>query len=62
MARAEIRRNPDTLEGDGLAIGRPGARLGAWSRSRCWLICWLILFFGGLAVFLGWLGIAGHLN
>lgn len=61
MARAELRRNPDTMEGDGLAIG--GLVLG-WSMVAISVIGILlvVLFFGGLAVFLGWLGATGQLN
>ncbi len=48
MARAEIRRNPETLEGDGLAIA--GLVLG-WAMLICSILLVLaaILFFGGLA-------------
>ena len=51
MARAELRRNPDTMEGDGMAIA--GLVLG-WSLIICSLLIVLaiILFFGGLAAFL----------
>ena len=51
MARAEIRRNPDTLEGDGLAIA--GLVLG-WAMLICSILLILaaILFFGGLATIL----------
>ncbi len=61
MARAELRRNPDTMEGDGLAIG--GLVLG-WTMVAITLVGILLifLFFGGLAVFLGWLGATGQLN
>jgi len=61
MARAEIRRNPDTMEGDGLAVG--GLVLG-WTMIALSLIGLLlvVLFFGGLAVLLGWLGMTGQLN
>jgi hypothetical protein len=51
MARAEIRRSPDTMEGDGLAIA--GLVLGwtvlALSILTIIFIVVLILFFGGLA-------------
>jgi len=61
MARAEIRRNLDTMEGDGLAIG--GLVLG-WTMIALSLIGLLlvVLFFGGLAMLLGWLGMTGQLN
>jgi hypothetical protein len=54
MARAEIRRAPDRLDGDGFAIG--GLILG-WTQivlSLLFLIL-LFMFFGGLAAFLAWL-------
>ena len=61
MARAEIRRNAETMEGDGLAIG--GLVLG-WSMVALSIIglIMVVLFFGGLAVLLGWLGATGQLN
>ena len=61
MARAEIARNPDTMEGDGLAVG--GLVLG-WSMVVLSFIglMLVILFFGGIAVLLGWLGLSGQLN
>lgn len=61
MARAEIARNPETMEGDGLAVG--GLVLG-WSMVVLSFIglMLVILFFGGIAVLLGWLGLSGHLN
>ncbi|MBB4132600.1 MULTISPECIES: DUF4190 domain-containing protein [unclassified Xanthomonas] len=48
LARAEIRRNPQGLDGDGLAIG--GLILG-WLAVATWLaaIGIFILFFGGMA-------------
>lgn len=51
MARAEIRRNSDTLEGDGLAIA--GLVLG-WSMLVLSILAVLaiVLFFGGLAAVL----------
>ena len=61
MARAEIRRSPNTTEGDGLAI--TGLVLG-WAMviiSALSLLL-LILFFGSIAVLLGYLGLNGHLN
>ena len=60
MARAEIRRNPDTMDGDGLAIA--GLVLG-WSLVVISLLTILavVMFFGGLAVLLGALGMSGQL-
>ncbi len=54
MARAEIARNQETMEGDGLAVG--GLVLG-WSMLVLSFIglMLVILFFGGIAVLLGWL-------
>ena len=51
MARAEIRRNPDTMEGDGMAIG--GLVMG-WAMVifSVLVLFAVILFFGGLAAFL----------
>ena len=61
MARAEIRRNPDTLEGDGLAIG--GLVLG-WSCVALGIafVVMLVFVVGGLAILLGWLGLSGYLH
>ena len=51
MARAEIRRNMDTMEGDGIAIA--GLVLGWLSIGLTVLAIFaVILFFGGLAAFL----------
>ena len=60
MARAEIRRSPETMDGDGLAIA--GLVLG-WSLVVITLLTILtvVLFFGGLAVLLGALGMSGQL-
>jgi hypothetical protein len=61
MARAEIRREAETVEGDGLAIG--GLVLGYTMVALSLLIILLIvLMFGGLAVFLAWMGASGNLN
>lgn len=59
MARAEIRRNPATMEGDGLAIA--GLVLG-WTLIVISVLSVLavLLFFGGLAVLLGALGMSGQ--
>lgn len=48
MARAEIRREPERLEGDGMAIA--GLILG-WLAVALWVVGVLcfVLFFGGLA-------------
>ena len=60
MARAEIRRSPDTMDGDGLAVA--GLVLG-WVMILISILAILavILFFGGLAVLLGFLGLSGQL-
>jgi len=61
MARAEIRRAPDSVEGDGLAI--TGLVLGWASVIISLLVIMLfVLFFGGIAVLLGWLGFTGQLH
>jgi len=61
MARAEIRRNPDTMEGDGLAVA--GLLLG-WIMVAFAVIGLLliILFFGGILAFIAALGASGHLH
>jgi hypothetical protein len=48
MARAEIRREPQRLEGDGLALA--GLVMG-WLSVALWILAVLVfvLFFGGLA-------------
>jgi len=61
MARAEIRRNPEGLEGDGLALAGLILGYGAFALTL-FLIILAVLFFGGLAVLLAWLGLAGHLG
>ncbi|AJQ83269.1 DUF4190 domain-containing protein [Xanthomonas oryzae pv. oryzae] len=47
LARAEIRRNPQELDGDGLAIG--GLIMG-WLAVALWVvgIAFFLLFFGGI--------------
>ena len=54
MARSEIRRNPDTMEGDGLAIA--GLIMGWAVIGLCVLFVILVIiaivFFGGLAAVL----------
>ncbi|MBN8262845.1 MAG: DUF4190 domain-containing protein [Xanthomonadales bacterium] len=55
MARSEIRRAPDRLEGDGLAIA--GLVLGYLSIALAVLLVFAVfLFFGGLAAFLAFAG------
>ena len=60
MARAEIRRSNGGLDGDGLAIA--GLVLG-WVMIAFSILAILavVLFFGGLAVLLGFLGLSGSL-
>ena len=61
MARAEIRREPERLEGDGFAVA--GLILGYSLLIVCVLtVALVVMFFGGLAVLLGWLGLSGHLG
>jgi hypothetical protein len=61
MARAEIRRNADTQEGDGLALA--GLVMGwAMVALSVLAVVAIFLFFGGLAIFLAWAGASGHLN
>ena len=61
MARKEISRNPDTQEGDGLAIG--GLVLG-WSMIGLSVLVFLMimLFFGGLLAVIAGAGASGNLN
>ena len=61
MARAEIRRNPETMEGDGLALA--GLVLG-WLMVGLTVIGILIviLFFGSILAFIAALGASGHLH
>ncbi|MCX7043707.1 MAG: DUF4190 domain-containing protein [Gammaproteobacteria bacterium] len=61
MARAEIRRSAGTMEGDGLAVA--GLVLGYAMVVISFIgLMLILLFFGGLAVLLGWLGMNGQLN
>ncbi len=61
MARSEIRRSSGTMEGDGLAVA--GLVLGYAMVVISFIgLMLIILFFGGLAVFLGYLGMNGQLN
>jgi small-conductance mechanosensitive channel len=61
MARAEIRRNQETQEGDGLAIA--GLIMG-WGMVALSILAVLaiFLFFGGIAIFLAWMGATGNLH
>ena len=60
MARSEIRRSNGALDGDGLAIA--GLALGWINVVLCVLtVVAVVLFFGGLAVLLGVLGMSGRL-
>jgi hypothetical protein len=61
MARAEIRRAPDQVEGAGLAL--TGLILG-WSLVAIVVLAILvaILFLGGVAALVGWLGLSGQLH
>ena len=60
LARAEIRRNATTMDGDGLAVA--GLVLG-WSMVILSVLSLLavVLFFGGLAVLLAAVGLSGNL-
>jgi hypothetical protein len=59
MARAEIRRNPDTIEGDAWALA--GLVLGWLSVIVTVVgILFLILFFGGMAAAIAALGFAAQ--
>ena len=61
MARAEIRRNADTQEGDGLAIAGLIMGWGMVALSVLAVVA-IFMFFGGLALFLAWAGSSGQLN
>ena len=61
MARAEIRRNADTQEGDGMAIAGLIMGWGMVALSVLAVVA-IFLFFGGLALFLAWMGASGNLN
>lgn len=59
MARAEIRRSANTLDGDGLAVG--GLVLGYLHLAIILLIVFVIfMFLGGLAFFAALAHHAGH--
>ena len=60
MARKEIRNSGGSLAGDGMAIA--GLVLGWINVILCVLaVLAVVLFFGGLAVLLGFLGLSGQL-
>ena len=61
MARGEIRRSAGTIDGDGYAIA--GLVLG-WGSVIVSIVGVLlvVVFFGGIAVLLGWLGLSGQLG
>lgn len=61
MARSEIRRSAGTVDGDGLAIA--GLVLG-WGSVVVTVIGILlaVMFFGGIAALLAWLGLSGQLG
>ena len=61
MARAEIRRSPETLDGDGMAVA--GLVLG-WAMLIFSILCVLmvILFFGSIFALLAALGISGAMH
>ncbi len=61
MARGEIRRSAGTINGDGYAIA--GLVLG-WGSVIVSIIGVLlvVMFFGGIAALLGWLGLSGQLG
>ena len=61
LARAELRRNLGTQEGDGLAV--IGLILG-WAMVALSVIGLIIVivFLGGLAAILAWLGMTGQLK
>jgi hypothetical protein len=61
MARSEIRRSAGTVDGNGLAIA--GLVLG-WGSVVVTVIGILlaVMFFGGIAALLAWLGLSGQLG
>jgi hypothetical protein len=61
LARAEIRRNPEGMDGDGMAIA--GLVLG-WSVIvfSVLVVLAVIFFFGSLAVLLGAAGLSGFMS
>ncbi len=61
MARGEIRRSAGAINGDGFAIA--GLVLG-WGSVIVSIVGVLlvVMFFGGIAALLGWLGLSGQLG
>lgn len=61
MARGEIRRSAGAIDGDGLAIA--GLVLG-WGSVVVAILSVLlaVVFFGGIAALLAWLGLSGQLG
>ena len=61
MARGEIRRSAGAIDGNGYAIA--GLVLG-WGSVIVSIVGVLlvVMFFGGIAALLGWLGISGQLG
>ena len=61
MARGEIRRSAGAINGDGYAIA--GLVLG-WGSVIVSIvgILLVVMFFGGIAALLGWLGLSGQLG
>lgn len=61
MARGEIRRSAGAIDGDGLAIA--GLVLGWGSVIVAILsVLLVVMFFGGIAALLAWLGLSGQLG
>jgi hypothetical protein len=61
MARAEIRREPERVEGDGMAVAGLVLGYAMLVLSVIGLLL-IVLFFGGLAALLGYLGVTGQLG
>jgi hypothetical protein len=61
MARAEIRREPERVEGDGMAVAGLVLGYAMLVLSVVGLLL-IVLFFGGLAALLGYLGVTGQLG
>lgn len=61
MARSEIRRSAGAIDGNGYAIA--GLVLG-WSSVIVTIlgILLVVMFFGGIAALLAWLGLSGQLG
>lgn len=61
MARGEIRRSAGAIDGDGFAIA--GLVLGWGSVIVAILsVLLVVVFFGGIAALLAWLGLSGQLG